>query len=195
MISALECPKCKRAFEVDSGQVEEFSTKCPGCDSGLQTFLFPAFARDRELGAAPVAILDTTDASCFYHPQKQAAQICDGCGRMICQLCSIDLSGRHLCPNCISSGRKKGKITTLENSRTRWDSLAFSLALFGVFLSFAAIFLSPAAIYIAIRHWNDPGSLVTGKSRGRMVWAILIATGTLIFYAGIFAVLIFRPAK
>ena len=195
MTSALECPKCKTAFEVDLGDAEEFSSKCPGCAADLETFLFPAFTRQREVGAAAAAILETTDASCFYHPQKQAARICDGCGRMICELCSIDLSGRHQCPACISSGKKKGKITTLENNRTRWDSIALSLAIFGIFLSVAAIILSPAAIYIAIRHWNDSGSLVTGRSKGKFIVAVVIATVTLVFYAGIVAVLIFLPHK
>ena len=195
MLAALDCPKCKRAFEVDSGEAEEFSSKCPGCNAALQTFLFPAFTRHREVGAAASAILDTTDASCFYHPKKQAAQVCDGCGRMICQLCSIDLSGQHLCPSCISSGRKKGKITTLENNRTRWDSIALSLAISGIFLSVAAIVLSPAAIYIAVKHWNDAGSVVTGSSKGKFIVAIVIAIVTLIFYAGIVAVLIFHPHK
>jgi hypothetical protein len=195
MLAALDCPKCKRAFEVDSGEAEEFSSKCPGCDADLQTFLFPAFTRRRELGATATAIMDATDASCFYHPQKQAAQVCDGCGRMICQLCSIGLSSQHLCPACISSGRKKGKLTNLENNRTRWDSIALSLAIFGVFLSVAAIFLSPAAIYIAIKHWNDVGSVVTGSSKGKFIVAIVIATLTLICYAGIVAVLIVYPHK
>jgi uncharacterized protein YbaR (Trm112 family) len=195
MLAVLACPRCKRALEVDSGEAVEFSAKCPGCDARLQTFVFPALARHRETGTAAAAVLDATDASCFYHPQKQAAQICDGCGRMICHLCSVDLSGRHLCPTCISSGKKKGKITTLENSRTRWDSIALSLAIFGVFLSIAAIILSPAAIYVAIRHWNDTGSLVTGRSKTKFVIAILIATATLIVYAGLLAVLIFLPHK
>ena len=195
MLADLDCPKCKRAFEVDSGDAEEFANKCPGCDATLHTYLFPAFARRRESGAQAAAIFDTTDASCFYHPQKQAAQVCDGCGRMICQLCSIDLSGQHLCPACISSGRKKGRITTLENNRTRWDSIALSLAVFGVFMSVAAIVLSPAAIYMAVKHWNDPGSVVTGSSKVKFVVAIVIATGTLLLYAGIIALLIFHPHK
>jgi hypothetical protein len=195
MTSALDCPKCKTVFEIDPGEAVEFSCRCPRCVTSLQTFLFPAFTRQRETGTAGTAILDTTDASCFYHPQKQAARICDGCGRMICQLCSVELSDQCLCPACISSGRKKGRVTTLENNRTRWDSVAFSLAILSIIVSFAAVILSPVAIYIAIRHWSDPGSLVTGRSRARLVIAILIAAGTFVVYGGLIATLIFHHNK
>ena len=195
MAAVLDCPKCKTAFEVDPGRERGiFLPVSRKCAVDLQTFLFPAFSRDRETGWKRGGPPRCHRCQLLYHPQKQAAQVCDGCGRMICHLCSIDLSGRHLCPTCISSGRKKGKISTLENSRTRWDSLAFTLAIFGILLSFAAIILSPAAIYIANRPWNDPGSLVTGRSRTRVCylhpdWR----SRRCVFYAAFIAILIFNP--
>jgi hypothetical protein len=128
-----------------------------------------------------------------YHPQKQALRICDGCGRMICALCSIELGEEHLCPSCISSGKKKGKITTLEDNRTRYDSIAMSLAIFGMLCYPFAIFLVPASIYIAIRHWNSQGSLL-GVSKPRFVIAIIIAICTLLFWAG-FGLLYFHYRK
>jgi hypothetical protein len=145
-------------------------------------------------GAAATALVDHTEASCFYHPQKQAVRVCDGCGRLICALCSIELGAEHLCPSCISSGKKKGKITTLEDNRTRYDSIALSLAVFGMLVYVLSIFLAPAAIYIAIKHWNGPGSLL-GVSKTRFVLAIVIAVGTLILWITVFGVLIFHPGK
>jgi hypothetical protein len=157
---------------------------CPGCQAQLDAFFFPAFYRPRETGTAAAALVDPTEASCFYHPQKQAARVCEGCGRLICSLCSVDMGSQHLCPACISSGQKKAKITTLESSRTRWDNISIGLAIASVFMSFFALILSPAAIYVAVRHWKSPGGL-QGRGHWRMGIAIVVALFSLVFWGGI----------
>jgi len=144
-----------------------------------------------ETGAAPSALVDQTEASCFYHPQKQAVRVCDGCGRMICSLCSIELGAEHLCPNCIAAGRKKGKLTTLEDRRVRYDSIALSLGIFSFLFYVLAIVLAPAALYISIRHWNSPGSLL-GRSRGRFVVAIILASCALLIWIAMVSVLVWH---
>ena len=59
-----------------------------------------------------------------------------------------------------------------------------SLAIVGIIFYAFSIVLAPIAIYVAIRHWNSPGSLL-GVSKNRYVIAIIIAslelTGWLIF--------------
>jgi hypothetical protein len=187
------CPKCKTAFSVESG-TDHLASNCPTCASFLDAYFFPAFFRPPQLGVAPSALVDHTEASCFYHPQKQAVRVCDGCGRLVCSLCSIELGTEHLCPNCISAGKKKGKIVTLEGSRTRYDSIALSLAVFGIVVYILAIILAPAAIYISIRHWNSPGSLL-GVSKTRFVVAIILSVLELIALLGMVGVIIFHPAK
>ena len=191
--ATFSCPSCKVQIAIEPGTPEIAST-CPQCLSFIQAYFFPAFFRPVQVGAAPAALADQTETSCFYHPQKQALRVCDGCGRLICALCSIELGAEHLCPNCISSGKKKGRITTLEDNRTRYDSIALSLAVFGLLFYVLAIFLAPAAIYMSIKHWNSPGSLL-GTSRIRFVFAILIAGATLLLWIGVFGVLIFHPRK
>jgi hypothetical protein len=143
------------------------------------------------MGRAATALVDHAEASCFYHPQKQAAQVCDGCGRLICNLCSVDLGSEHLCPSCISAGRRKGKITALEGSRTCYDRISLSLAFVGIVFYGFSIILAPIAIYIAIRHWNSPGSLL-GVSKNRYVIAIILATLELIGWFFFAAILIFN---
>ncbi len=167
---------------------------CPHCAALVEAYFFPGFFRPMQAGVAATALVDHTEASCFYHPAKQAVHVCDGCGRMICALCNIDMGEEHLCPTCISSGKKKGKITTLEDTRTRYDSIAMSLAIFGLLFYIVSIILAPAAIYIAIRHWNSPGSLL-GVSRTRFVIAILIASATLLIWIAVFGSMIFHHAK
>jgi len=191
--ATFSCPKCQVALVIEPGITEVAST-CPDCASFIEAYFFPAFFRPTQVGLTPAALIDHTEASCFYHPQKQALQVCDGCGRLICALCSVDLGTEHLCPACISTGKKKGKITNLEDNRMRYDSIALSLAVFGMLFYILAIFLAPAAIYMAIRHWNSPGSLL-GVSKTRFVIAILIAIGTLLFWIAMVGVLISHPGK
>jgi hypothetical protein len=178
--AAFACPTCGFSHRVEEGTPEVVTT-CPGCQAQLDAFFFPAFYRPREAGLAAAAVVDPTEASCFYHPQKQAARVCEGCGRLICSLCSVDMGSQHLCPACISSGQKKAKITTLESSRTRYDNIAIGLAVASIFMSFFSLILSPAAIYIAVRHWKSPGGL-GGRGRVRMGFALVIALGTLILW-------------
>jgi uncharacterized paraquat-inducible protein A len=187
------CPKCKTAFNVEPG-TDHIDADCPVCSSSLIAWFFPALFRAAPVGAPAAALVDNTEASCFNHPQKQAVRVCDGCGRLICSLCSIEMGTEHLCPNCISSGKKKGKITTLENNRTRYDSIALSLAIFGFLLSVLSFVMAPAAIYISIRHWNSPGSLL-GVSKTRFVIATIIAVLELLFWGAIILVLIFTPPR
>jgi hypothetical protein len=191
--ATFSCSKCKAPVAIESGTTE-IASACPQCGWWIEAYFFPAFFRPMQVGAAASALVDHTEASCFYHPQKQAMRVCDGCGRMICALCSIELGAEHLCPSCLASGKKKGKITTLEDTRTRYDSIALSLAVFGIIVYVFSIFLAPAAIYISIRHWNSPGSLL-GSSKIRFVIAILLASTMLFFWFFVFGTLILHPHK
>lgn len=187
------CPQCKTDLEVEPG-TSDLTAICPSCRSSLTAHFFPAFFRPVAQGMTASSVTDHNEASCFYHPQKQALRVCDGCGRLICSLCSIDMGTEHLCPACISSGKKKGKIVTLENSRTRYDSIALSLAIFGLLTSFLSIILAPAAIYVAIRYWSTPNSIL-GGGRGRYIAAIIIAVLSLLVWGGIFGLAIFGAAR
>lgn len=183
------CPKCKTAFSVEPGTAD-LKSACPTCASELEAHFFPAFFQPIEAGAMALPLLDQADASCFYHPQKQAVHVCDGCGRLVCALCSIDLDAQHLCPSCVSSGKKKGRLQALENSRIRYDSIALVLAVMGIFTSFFSLILAPAALYIVVRHWKSPRSL-TGSGRIKLILAAFIAFTALLLWSSIFGMAIF----
>jgi len=102
-VATFSCPKCKTALAIEPGTAEIVAA-CPHCGEPVEAYFFPAFFRSLDTGAAAAALADHTEASCFYHPQKQALRVCDGCGRMICALCSVDLGAEHLCPTCIATG-------------------------------------------------------------------------------------------
>ncbi|HZV33998.1 MAG TPA: hypothetical protein VFB72_05430 [Verrucomicrobiae bacterium] len=156
-------------------------TPCPACGRLLQVEIFPALFRRIEAGREGEAVIEETESSCFYHPQKKAVLPCDACGRFLCALCDCEVSGRHLCPACIEIGVTKGKMQNLENHRTLYDSLALTLAIVPTLLVFGAcftIFTSPLAIYLAIRHWNTPTSIVR-RTKARHVLAIVFGVTTL----------------
>lgn len=165
-------------------------TPCPVCASPLRVRVFPALTRPRAEGVTGERITDAGQAACFYHPHKVAHVPCDGCGRFICALCDVELHGKHLCPSCVESGRRKGTLTTLESRRFLWDNVALTLAVVPVatlFLWWASIITAPAAILLAIIGWRKPGSLAP-RTKVRFVIAIafslvvLAGWGVLFFF-------------
>ncbi|MGB8355533.1 MAG: hypothetical protein WCD79_16665 [Chthoniobacteraceae bacterium] len=137
--------------------------------------VFPALFRPLGVGSTGEAVASAEEAACFYHPQKRALVPCDSCGRFLCALCDVELNGQHLCPNCLQTGRKKGKLRNLENERVRYDRLALTTSLAPLLLWPVTLITAPIAIFLSIRHWNSPSSLVHGYTRLRFVLAILIS--------------------
>jgi hypothetical protein len=112
--------------------------------------------------------VDTNDASCFFHPQKKAAVACESCGRFLCDLCDLEFDGRHICPNCLSAGRKKGALKNFDQFRLSWTGVALLVAIvppcmFVGFVPFNLVF-GAVAIAIALFGLKKPRSL-TGRRR------------------------------
>lgn len=160
-------------------------TPCPNCRSELQITVYPALFRPAEVGRTGEVILTEGEASCFYHPQKKAVLPCEACGRFVCALCDCEHKGQHLCPVCLEAGRTKGKIKSLENTRTRYDKMALGVSVLGL-IPYFTIFAAPVALYLVLRHWKSPMGLAQ-RSRARFVFAAVFA---LLQIAG-FALMIF----
>lgn len=169
----IHCPKCKAALMDGVFNRDDFSP-CPACQSPLRIEVFPAMFRRETEGRAGERIFAETEASCFYHPQKKAVLPCESCGRFLCALCDCEHQGRHLCPTCLESGRSKGKIKSLENTRTRYDNIALTLAIFPILIFYFTLITAPMALYVAIRYWKAPLGLTQG-SRSKFVVAIVLA--------------------
>lgn len=151
----------------------ESGVRCRVCGQTVRVAVFPAIESARS-GALPEAVQTDTEASCFYHPASRAAVPCDECGRFLCRLCEIEISGRHLCPACFQSGLAASKLEVVETSRTMYDTIALVLATFPVLLFWPAIVAAPAALYTVIRRWRAPGSVVP-RTRVRYYIAGLLA--------------------
>src|SRR5437870_5146419 len=187
--SLLFCPKCKTPL-TESVLNRQQLTPCPACAVPLRVEVFPALFRRTAAGRDGEAVLIADEATCFYHPQKKAVLPCEGCGRFLCALCDCELHGQHFCPVCLEVGRKKGKIKSLENQRTLYDSIALSLAILPMLIFYITFITAPAALFIAIRYWNAPRSLVH-RSRIRLVLAILIAGLQIVgWVAGIYFIVV-----
>ncbi len=180
----IACPRCRAVLGADFFNQPAWQP-CPSCAAELRVEVFPALFR-QETTVAAERILTEGEASCFYHPEKKAAVVCDACGRFLCALCDVDFNGQHLCPSCLEAGRQKGKIAKLQNERTRHDRIALALALFPVIFFYLTIFSAPATLYYAIRHWKSPGSIVPHRRRLNLSIAIFFAcvqiAGWVIFF-------------
>lgn len=173
MSALIPCPKC-RAWLLDDVFNRQELAPCPSCGTPLQIEVFPALFRKIAPGQSAQPIMVEGESSCFFHPQKKAVIPCAGCGRFLCALCDCELAGEHFCPACLEAGKSRGKIKRLDNQRVRYDSIALALALAPLIIFYFTIITAPMTLFIAIRYWNAPRSLVR-RSRIRYVLAILIA--------------------
>lgn len=139
----------------------------------MRVSAFPAVAAIRA-GSLPEAIAAESEASCFYHAGSRAAIPCDQCGRFLCQLCDIEIGGRHLCPACFQAGVSERKIEVVETRRTMYDSVALAFAILPALLVWPMVVGAPAALWVVFRRWRSPGSIVP-RTRIRYYLAALIA--------------------
>lgn len=170
----IRCPECKTPVrESELNRLRPY--RCSGCDNGLEVEVYPAYFRKVAPGQQAELVLVEGETACFYHPSKKAVIPCQACGRFLCGLCDCDLNGEHFCPLCLEAGKTKGKITGIENSRVRYDSIALILATLPLLIFYFTLITAPAALFVAIRHWNAPRSLIE-TSRARFVAAIVLAS-------------------
>jgi len=170
----LACPACSKALPAALINTPDLE-RCPACLTRILVEVYPAQLAPPAIGSAGEALLLEGESSCFYHVTKRAVVACESCGRFLCALCDVDLNGRHLCTACLQTGKRKGKLKHLENRRTLYDRMALMLALLPMLIFYFTILTAPATIYVVLRHWNSPGTVV-GRGRWRMVVAFIVAT-------------------
>lgn len=184
----LNCPKCFYLLPEPMLNLPEMQP-CPNCQTPVQVEIFPAMFRPIEAGRAGEIILTDAEASCFYHAQKRAVVPCAACGRFLCALCDCELNGQHYCPNCLETGKTKGKIKNLEASRTRYDNIALALTLYPILIFYFTLVCAPIALGMVIWRWNAPRGL-TEPSRAKLIAAGVIALLEIAAWA-VFFIMIF----
>ena len=172
----IACPNCRTILpeqNINAG----VSRPCPACKEPVRADLFNAFYRPVDVGRTGEHVQEQGQAECFYHPGKKAVVPCAACGRLLCALCEIPFDGRSLCTACLQSGRDKQQIQSLEKTRTLYDSIALNLAFWPVatlVFFYVTLITAPAAIYVALRYWKTPSSILP-RSKFRFVLALLLA--------------------
>jgi len=169
--TALSCPKCKHTFG-DLDWHDGQSGSCRSCGTDFEALIFPALTRQRTV-AKPQAVAVAEDSTCFFHAENQAEKVCDGCGRFLCVVCAVPLSGGHFCPACIA-GQKKQAPTVIPQ-RMLFDGAALALALVPIVIWPLTLVTAPAALVMVIYGWKKPGSVVNGRRRWKQVVAALLA--------------------
>ncbi len=140
------CGRCKALIRVP---LPESSTAyvCEHCGAEIEAHVFPALLKNPADGRSPEELIDPDDAGCFYHPTKKAEVHCESCGRFLCALCHVEFEKWQMCPQCVEQGVRTGRLGLLRTS----------MALYNKIVRYSIIpFLAPYALYLFIRHRNDP---------------------------------------
>jgi len=87
----------------------------------------------------------------------------------------VELNGKHVCPTCIDSGRKKGKIKNLENHRTLYDDIALSLSIMPLIFFWLTLITAPVSLFMSIRYWKAPLSIIR-RTKIKFIIAILLSS-------------------
>jgi hypothetical protein len=193
MNSLVQCPKC-RATLLEGIFNQPELLPCPACNVPLLVEIFPSLFRKITPGQSGEALMVEGESSCFFHPQKKALLPCDSCGRFLCALCDCQLNGQHFCPTCLETGKTKGKIKSLENQRTLYDGIALSLAVYPLLIFYFTLITAPMTLFVAIRFWRSPLSIVR-PGKIRFVVAIILALLQIAGWVMIFIVLSTRHSS
>ncbi|MGH9720805.1 MAG: hypothetical protein ACRD8O_11380 [Bryobacteraceae bacterium] len=186
--SRLACTKCGTLIPEEWWNAAELNL-CTGCDSPVRAMVFPAAFLQPQPAKADASA--EGDATCFFHPSKKAAVPCDQCGRFLCSLCDLEFRGQHWCPSCMSTGKKQRKVETLEDRRTNYDSLALAVAVLPGLLIWPTIISGPVALYLTIRYWRKPLSIVR-RSRIRYYLAAIIGGAQTVGWAWLISYFMLR---
>jgi hypothetical protein len=169
---ALPCPRCKRVLGPESW-IDAHHGVCFRCKTDYEFVGFPALHATRARIAPQAAVL-AADSVCFFHAENRAEAICEGCGRLLCPVCTVPFAGQKLCPTCISAA-KVSQAPNITRDRVLFDGIAMVLAWLPLLIWPFTLITAPVALGIAIYGWNKPGSLVRGPGRVRLVIAMIIA--------------------
>lgn len=135
--------------------------------------------------------MEAGGASCFYHSEKRAVVPCDQCGRFLCALCQVEFQGQNWCPRCIQASSQKGRLAHLDASRALHDNTALALAILPVLLIWPTIITAPVTLYLVVRYWRAPSSILP-RTKIRFLVAALLALAQIAAWVGLIYFLIHR---
>jgi hypothetical protein len=168
----LACPRCY--IPIPAGDLNREHAFCAACRAPLSALVFPAFISKPQTPTSGTPVLEAGESSCFYHPLKRAVAPCDQCGRFLCGLCQVEFLGQNWCPRCIQASSQKGQLAHLDSSRSLYDNMALMLAIVPALLIWPTIITAPVTLYLVIRYWRAPSSILP-RTKIRFYIAALLA--------------------
>ena len=183
----LSCTNCNAPLRQAAINTQSLET-CNTCHVLQRVDAFPAINRPLTVGQAGASLRVDQESGCFYHPRKKAVIPCSACGRFLCALCDVSLNSQHLCPVCLEKGKVQRKIKSLENHRLCYDTIALMVATVSLLIYWFTIFTAPLVIYLCVRHWNSPSSILP-RTKIRFMLAFILAgaqiVGWILFFTNL----------
>jgi hypothetical protein len=167
------CPLCNRLLGPEFWNSGQFQA-CPACSAQVMTIAFPTI--NVPSGTSSIVACEAGESSCFFHANNRAETICDGCGRFLCGLCSINFGQRRFCPDCIYRSRRQKSDPLLIDQAVLFDNIAIAvLALSVLTLSYLilGLFVSLLTVCMAFVGWKYQRTLVR-RSRFRFGFALIL---------------------
>jgi hypothetical protein len=185
MTGGIVCKRCGGMIPASFYNKDSFFP-CPECNTLTTIRVFPALYSERSVNKAEP--ISEGQAACFYHPQNIALASCESCGRFLCSVCDIEFDGSHICPGCLEEGRKKRRMVNLDSNRILYDSISLKLSFYPLILFPITIFTAPISLYLAIRNFNKPVSILS-HSKYKYIAAIIISSMQILGWAYLFSLI------
>ena len=169
------------------------ATECGFCARTIRAFLLPKLYQTgaTALPSLPVEAPTEGEAACFYNPHRKATKVCGHCGVFVSDSWAAQWGNETVCLKCLEQLRTKNVDQRFEAGRKLWDNIALGLIVvpfviaflllctvigyvFSIMVLMLTIFTAPAAIFISLRYWNAPRSLVP-RGRLRLITALLLS--------------------
>jgi hypothetical protein len=165
---------------------------CTSCHRELQVRVLPAvFGAANKPPALPPGEGQEGETWCFYDPSRKASHSCSHCGVFVSEAWAAKWGEEVVCLKCLDELRTTSLDTRFQSKRVLWDNVVLGLAVgpwllsvafvFTLFFYFLAMFstlltliTAPAALFVGLRYWNAPRSLVP-RGKGRLVTGLGLA--------------------
>lgn len=151
----------------------EAPVKCSSCGTLQYTEIYPAVLEDGKKGKKAEGVIADEDSSCFYHPDKVATVACESCGVYLCNLCDLEVEGRHLCPKCFKDS--KDQIHSFKNQAVLYDDIVLTVAALSTVIIYFAVIGAPFVIIFTIMKWNKVDTPYKRRTKLKFTLALLLA--------------------
>ncbi len=189
-MAVARCVYCSQPVRASDLSADGGAVKCVTC--GRRSVIVPMPALVRDSAPKPPPFADPPgegEAACYYSPGRRATKSCSHCGVLICDIWSAQWGADTVCLKCLEHLKDKAKDRRFQTKITQWDNIALGLALVPATIAFwfMAFVTAPAAVFVALWHWNSPRSIMP-RSRVRLVIALLLGLlqvgGGVAFFTG-----------